>query len=352
MSSPTKKLSIRSFFMGAAFKRPLVIGYYGGGNYGDELLMEVMMHNLQRINVKGYFYYQGISKYRAHHKSYEHELLGRYSRRATMAAFFKCDSIVIGGGGIWGMDFNKRVFELSVFLLLAKCIFRKQVYLVGVGAYASTSKAGRIATIIAGMGATEIYSRDRETYGRFFKWCRKTHLSEDLIYATVDIPENGYKAEISRLTSTLTFKEHAVMMMIRRFNDSRDDQYRAAIKDVIGLHGDTPFFIGICESRKTDPIGYSYLLSLKEQYPHVVTFDFSFNPIAFFFYIKNHADNLLIVAPQYHMLLTAFLNNVEFMPISYDNKSFEFLSSINRDGIRPQDLTLKVLQGFLVSNRY
>ncbi|HSX01028.1 MAG TPA: hypothetical protein VLF67_02185, partial [Candidatus Saccharimonas sp.] len=64
-------MTIRQFFSRTPLERTVLIGYYGGGNFGDELLLEVLQANLQAHGVKqASFLYRGPAPYQQYHHDF------------------------------------------------------------------------------------------------------------------------------------------------------------------------------------------------------------------------------------------------------------------------------------------
>src|SRR6266568_8161765 len=90
-----------------SFERSLLIGYYGGGNYGDELLLEVLANMLKQQGVQDItIAYQNPPHYPIFHRDFGYRLVEMNDKRRLIKAILDSDNIIIGGGGLWGLDMN------------------------------------------------------------------------------------------------------------------------------------------------------------------------------------------------------------------------------------------------------
>src|SRR6476661_5539742 len=85
----------------------LLIGYYGGGNYGDELLLEVLGNLLRRQGINdAAITYQRPDTYPTMHHDFGFKLVDMHDRKAVFRTALHSQNILIGGGGLWGVDMN------------------------------------------------------------------------------------------------------------------------------------------------------------------------------------------------------------------------------------------------------
>ena len=165
-------MKLNDFLQKTNLDDSLLIGYYGGGNYGDELLLEVLCNLLASKGVQNLkITYQRPNTYQAMHRNFGSELVDIHNREAVTRAAFKSKNILIGGGGLWGVDMNFNTLLLSIFLFVSRWALRKKVYLLGVGYYNSTTWMGRLGAWFAGKAANVIIAAggmQAGTHRRFF----------------------------------------------------------------------------------------------------------------------------------------------------------------------------------------
>jgi hypothetical protein len=103
------------------------------------------------------------------------------------------------------------------------------------------------------------------------------------------------------------------------------------------------------EPKLVDPAGYALIRAWQSRYPNVKALDFSYNPIALFLFFKKYKDRLIFVGPQFHGIISAHLNGVPYLPITYDNKVTELLKNIqpNQPAIPLKDITAAHIKSFI-----
>ena len=139
----------------------LIFGYYGGGNYGDELLLEVLLTAFDEEKIKdiSYMYQRPELHDRYHtHRPDRKRIVGKLGLLLQM---LKSRNIIMGGGGHWGLDMNLNVFILSIAFFIAHFLFRKKIYLIGVGYYGSTNRLGHMSAWLVAKSAEVIFHHIR-----------------------------------------------------------------------------------------------------------------------------------------------------------------------------------------------
>jgi polysaccharide pyruvyl transferase WcaK-like protein len=268
-----------------------------------------------------------------------------------MVALFKSiaanKNIVIGGGGLWGRDVNINILFLSLTLFFSRYILRKNVYLIGVGYYNSTNTLGSISAWFAGKAASYVLARDIETRDNFLKHTRSVGMDDDIAMSLNGLDLKDYQAEAENLEKEFKVKPKNVFVTIRRLKGDYGDKIEALIKQ----NPQKNFLVMILEPRGVDPEGYMRILELQRRYNNVVAKDFDFNPIALFLFFKRNAGKLTLVGPQFHIIITAYLANISFMPLIYDNKVEQLLMRLKiRGGIQIHDAEVSDFQSFIDSN--
>src|SRR5664280_2395997 len=79
--------------------RLLVLGYYGFGNFGDELILSAVQDELASIECEAAFVVNAPSQYPSL-VCPRHKLVDRHSPTAMRAALRECDYVMLGGGGL------------------------------------------------------------------------------------------------------------------------------------------------------------------------------------------------------------------------------------------------------------
>jgi hypothetical protein len=79
------------------------------------------------------------------------------------------------------------------------------------------------------------------------------------------------------------------------------------------------------EPKSVDPEGYAKAVDWKKQNPNLRVVDFTYNPVCLFLLFKNYPSQLAVIAPQFHVILTAMMTDVPYLAFAYDNKVSELL---------------------------
>ncbi len=326
-----------------------IIGHYGPGNYGDELLLEVLLNLIQaRKPDKIRIYYSAPARYSDYHHDFGQELIDGQNKSEILKAFIASKNIIIGGGGIWGVDFNFNNF-LMVIMLFFMRMLGKNVYLVAVGYYSTTTPMGHIGAFLAAKVSNLIIVRDEESEKNFKKYRKDVYKDLDLAFYINQIDISKYASEADKIGEILPIGDKTVLITLRRFNSKRiANNYNQLALDLIRQNPSSKFILLLCEPKETDPEGFAMISKAKISDPDILIHDFSFNPISFFMYLHNHADKIKLISPQFHMQLSAIKNGIKFYPISYDNKSKElFLAQNIRNFAWIQNLDYFKLKEFI-----
>ncbi|HEX6258341.1 MAG TPA: polysaccharide pyruvyl transferase family protein [Candidatus Saccharimonadales bacterium] len=322
-------MTIGEAFAQKDLDKSVLIGYYGGGNYGDELLMEVLSnmfakHNLKDISIS----YQTPDTFTKFHHNFGYSLIPLADKIGLVKTILKKKNIIIGGGGLWGMDVNFNIFLLSVLLFISRWVFGKKVYLFGVGYYNSTTKLGHISAFLASKAANVIVSRDEEARGNFTKFNKNTHLDTDIAWYLRDLDLSAYQKDVDQLEKNLDIKPHTLFVTLRRFEKNNKNNYQSVIQQLVATETKRPVIVAIMEPASVDPQGYKMLQQWQQQYPNIQIIDFSFNPLALYLLFRQHSQDLTVISPQFHVIITAYLNGITFFPLAYDNKVRELIKVI------------------------
>ena len=322
-------MNIPTFLKHTPLDNSLLLGFYGGGNYGDELLLEVLANLLAGQGTKDVSVaYQRPDQYQTFHHDFGFERVAMHNRRALSKAMLHSRNIVVGGGGLWGMDTNLNVLLMSVALLICRRLLGKKVHLVAVGYYHSAPLLGRIAAWCAAKAANTIIARDKESYGNFKRLHAKTYQDKDIAWHIDDLDLVPYLPDLERLEEQLAVAGKTLFVTLRRFHGEQKFHLAAVIGQCLKQNTTKPIIIALLEPRHVDPSGYELLQSWQKTYPNVQIVDFSFNPLALFLFFRKYHSQLVFIGPQFHAILSAHLTGVPYLPLAYDNKVTGLLERI------------------------
>jgi len=314
----------------------LLVGYYGGGNYGDELLLEIIQNLCAASGVSDMsIAYQSPQEYAHYHHEFGYRRVDIRKQREVLKAMLKSKRLIVGGGGLWGLDFKRNVFLLSLSLAVARWLFGKRVYLIGVGYYNSTTKLGHVGAWLAAHAANTIVARDQETLENFRRFNKQTFLDGDIAWYVRHCNLSAYHDDAEALDREVQITDKTLLITLRRFQAKHHNIFTDEVGQFLESNQDKPIIVALLEPSSVDPEQAALLDKWKQKYPNVQTMSSLHNPLALFLFFKRHARQLAVIAPQFHAILTAHLTDVSFMPITYDNKVAELLAAIGCDAPLP-----------------
>lgn len=319
---------LNDFIKSADLEESAIVGFYGGTNFGDELLLEVLQEKMSAKGVKKMsFYYSRPDLFETYHNSFGYTMVS--TPLSLFKAMLKSKNILIGGGGLWGIDFNSRIFVLSLSLFILRFVMRKKVYLLGVGYYNSTPMMGNIAAFLAGKSANQIYVRDNESFKNFSRISANTYLDTDIAYLLDkgDFSERKYNKQLLALNETVS--KPVILVSLRGWYNPH---FRNVIGRMIANHPDHSFIVTLLENQRIFLPNHEFAQSLERDYKNVKYLNFTFNPLDLFAFVYNNKEHLKIIAPQLHAQIMADITGVTFLPVYYDNKNLELFRRIGMSG--------------------
>lgn len=349
-------MKLTEFLAKTNLDRSLLIGYYGGGNYGDELLLEVLGNLLLQQGTKDVtITYRDPAQYTDYHHDFGYERIDMQNRGQLVKHILKNKNIMIGGGGLWGVDMNFNTFLLSLMLFMARFGLGKKVYLLGVGFYNSTNRMGRIAAWFAGKAANVIIARDNETLENFGAHNKQTFLDTDMAWHINKINLATYQKDANEIEMRLPVAQKTVLVALRRPQSKSKAKAEDFIKftETIGKflnsNTDKPIILAVLESESKSPEEHLQAREWAKLYPNVRLLDFPHNPLALYLYFQKHSKQLTLIGPQFHIIITAHLTDVPFAPVVYDNKVdalFDQIGISDEERIPIHDVEQATLQTF------
>src|SRR6185369_2052282 len=89
-----------------------------------------------------------------------------------------------------------------------------------------------------------------------------------------------------------------------------------------------PIILAMLESASKDSGSYAQARIWRRQHKHLRILEMPYNPLTLLAYIIRNHGRLAVIAPQLHLIMSAHLTHVPFLPIVYDNKVAQLLDQI------------------------
>ena len=137
-----------------------------------------------------------------------------------------------------------------------------------------------------------------------------------------------YKGNLLAQNNKIIPQSTEVLIFLRRMKKSKQDNYNNSVEKLIQQNPEKKFTVAILESAKEDAHNDALIRSWAKKFNNVTTFSPIFNPLELYSEFMEGAS-YCVVAPQYHVIITAHAAGISFMPIVYDNKVRQVLQEIN-----------------------
>lgn len=325
-------MKLTQFLKETNLDNSLLIGYYGGGNYGDELLLEVLGNLLAKNQARDVVItYADPATYDTYHHDFGYRRIDIRSKLQVITQLVRKKNIIIGGGGLWGVDMNFNTFLMSLMLFGAR-LLGKNVYLLGVGYYNSTNRLGHLGARLSAKASRTIIARDEETQSNFAKYTKNVFLDTDIAWNIKALDLRAYESDVAELERRLDIKNKTLCITLRRpqakHREAEFTQFTEVVGSFIAANPKRPILIALLESEAKSPLEYAKARQWQRVFSNVQVLDFPHNPLALYLLFKKHHKQLGLIGPQFHIIITAHLAGAPFMPMVYDNKVAALLKQL------------------------
>lgn len=340
-------MNLNDFLKKHPLNHSMIIGYYGGGNYGDELLLEIIQSLAHQTGAKDIaIAYKDLGLFNTYHHDLGYKVTS-WSPLSLLRTWIGKRQVVVGGGGLWGLDADFKILILSMLLFVSRWFFAKRVYLLDVGFYNSTSRLGRISAWLAAKGASTILARDHESFENFKRFQSKTYLDRDIAWYLHELDLGRYDADVDTLERSLHITGKTLIVGIREFKTPEAQDWNTKLEQFIAANPDRSVIAIPFKSPDGYPEGHALIKKWQQNFPWVQASDSRFNPLVFYRLLERHSKRLALMAPQFHVIVSAHLHDIPFLPVVYDNKVSALLDILGvTRTIRIEAVQTKDLQGF------
>lgn len=323
-------LKLTNFFSKADLNNSFIVGYYGNGNFGDELLLETLMILFSEFQFKDMkFMHFPNDNFNNWHKIPENYSMVSNNHKSTILKhIFDSRNIIVGGGGLWAADSSINILSMSFLLFFCRFILRKNVYLLGVGYYDSINLWGRVGAWFAGRSANLIIARDDESHDNFKRLNKNTFIDYDITFNLKKFDLSNYKNDVESLSAKICLAEKNVLFTIRSVEFSKN--ILQIVKNNPAINFIFLHFIDIVINDITIDM-YRDIEKTSHDHPNLSVYLFDYNPVALLGFFENNADKIYLISAQYHGQIIAHLAGVKFLPISYSNKNIELFKVLKID---------------------
>lgn len=140
-------------------KEVVIVGNYGGGNLGDEAMLDVLIEQIRQrdknIRVTVPSRRPDVVARLHGQQSVAPVSLGKGVLRALV-----CSILMIGGGTIFSTFSGTGVVAITIVAIIRKAVLRKKVFFYGIGYSSSTSRVLSLLAKLAFHLADNVYVRD------------------------------------------------------------------------------------------------------------------------------------------------------------------------------------------------
>lgn len=336
-------------------KSVYLYGYYGNGNFGDDLLLDIILKKLQKYSYAEKYYIKNnnhinfidtsssviqtnIEKHITNKKSIFSKMLGFYNYCFKHYKILKeSHSIILGGGTLLNAHkSNKTLILLTIIITLAK-VLKVKVYGLGIGIGKIESRVSQKLLKYLLESFDFLGVRDQKSFdiARKFSSNINIELTSDLSYSALDNFNND--KTISK-NNTIGFS-----LVSAFINKTKENEFYEKIVKVIkkfqkkgykikflsfqeGSYSDSVLFENIIQEYSLEDISLEYLsiedADINEKFKSLEVF----------------------IGMRYHGLILSSLNNVPFIGFSTDHKIFELCSYYKMPYSKMEDISLDWLE--------
>lgn len=287
-------------------RRILVLGYYGFGNFGDELILTALQEELSEVDCDAVFAVKRPEQYE-NPLCARHVLVDRCNRAYMRSAFRSCDAVMLGGGGLVQdvTSWHNSLYYLGIPLAGDLCGKTLIAYAQGVGPVQRVFTSHLVRTVFGRMSLIDV--RDTESRDLL----RACGLRNSEIHVSCDLGLT-YLAALNVQVSRDTHREPEVLACINpRFGWSAEQT--ADFLDCLASHYDARIELAVLFPATDE----AFTREVQERLLSPAELILTPNPPEL---VRRCHRATLTVAGRYHMAIVGAATGSPLVALAYDQK--------------------------------
>ena len=297
--------------------RVCISGYYGFGNFGDELILEILIKNLKSFNKK-----MEITVFAADAAAERYEnIVKTFNFIDVIRAVKRSDCLISGGGGLLQDSSSAASFLYYLFVIGSALAFKKKVIIFAQGIGPVKNKFLKKLMLMMLKHADYITVRDKNSLKLLIEnGIKKAQLCCDPVWNAA-IPECIKQNRIGvQLRSCKIISDNFITRLAENINKYYSD------KEIYILSLQNSFDLDVCEKFK------SRLKTLNSSIKAEVIKNTSNEKV-----LQDISSCLKLISMRYHACLIGIKAGVKVLPVSYDIKVKALAEEFDLDFINDEN---------------
>ncbi|MDL1957408.1 MAG: polysaccharide pyruvyl transferase family protein [Candidatus Desulfofervidus auxilii] len=322
-------------------KKVLIIGNYGPGNFGDEVMLDVILDLLSK-ECKVYIPTRSPETLKELHP--DSRIIPLYFKNIwyILKEAIKCDAIIFGGGTIFTKGRGIGIDLTLILSLLLKLSIKKKIYFYGIG-YSETTPLGLRILAKLLMQNGNVFVRDKKSKDLILKKVGiNPCLIKDLTFYWKP-PKAKLPPEIKKI---IIENNNAIIVGLSITKDlfefKKEKEFVKFLNYITSKYNILIFAFIFNPEFRGRTIGlssdlYLYKKIKEELYKNIKFYILPYYPPHVLFEVVKHVD--IIIGMRYHSLILAHLHSKHIIGIAVFDKQETFLVEHNYPYIRLNKLT-------------
>jgi polysaccharide pyruvyl transferase WcaK-like protein len=330
----------------------LMFGNFGACNLGDEAILSGELAELAKIpNLKATVVAKFPEEVRRHHNT---KAISFYAFNTLRREMKKADFVIIGGGGLFNkaepalLGLGYQLYLLSLFLW-AQRVFKKKIYIIGIGIYGNTNFFIRQLAISLMKQAKIVTVRDQHSLDVIRQHKALAHFYKDNSFLMDLLPSTKVLQDPYFMRFYKKDRINIGLSLIKPASKKTEKHLLTEMVTFIAKnHEKADFWFYASDYHPSyfndEKFGHVLHELIKQKVGNDVQFHFvptSWSPQMFFSSIRL-MDSM--ISMRLHTTIFSYRLKSNFVGISYDKKCASFITSIGKEPLATQDVTWRKLQ--------